>query len=240
MSGDSLIRRANLKALGYTPTDLAKLVGKSSQYFRDLMEVPGKSFGEKTARNIEEKVGLLRGVLDLPEALTTLQKWRSEKKDTGEAMLAQVKPKLVKRDLNGLVIPEFSNMEITGKCPLLREQAGVIRSLTVSREWLSKNIKSHTGDENLCIVTGFGDSMKGMFNSGDPLIVDRGVTAVEFDSIYFFRVGDEGFIKRLQRVPGEGLRALSENKKYETWTIKADMDFEVFGRVLKAWHGEEF
>ena len=82
--------------------------------------------------------------------------------------------------------------------------------------------------------------MKGMFNSGDPLVVDRGVTTVEFDAVYFFRVGEEGFIKRLQRIPGEGLRVLSENKKYESWTIREGMDFEVFGRVLKAWQGEDF
>ena len=123
---------------------------------------------------------------------------------------------------------------------LLRDQPGVIQSWQVNSEWIQKNIKSHTGAANLCIVTGFGDSMKGMFNSGDPLVVDRGVTTVEFDAVYFFRVGEEGFIKRLQRIPGEGLRVLSENKKYESWTIRDGMDFEVFGRVLKAWQGEDF
>ncbi len=110
----------------------------------------------------------------------------------------------------------------------------------MSTEWVAKNIRSHTGSANLVIVTGFGDSMKGMFNSGDPLVVDTGVKTVEYDAVYFFRVGDEGFIKRLQRIPGEGLRVLSENKQYDAWTIKREMDFEVFGRVVKAWQGEDF
>lgn len=123
---------------------------------------------------------------------------------------------------------------------LLRDQPGVIQSWVVSAEWVQKNIKSHTGTGNLCIVTGFGDSMKGMFNSGDPLVLDKGVNSVEFDAVYFFRVENEGFIKRLQRIPGEGIRVLSENKKYDSWTIKSDMDFEVFGRVVKAWQGEDF
>jgi phage repressor protein C with HTH and peptisase S24 domain len=82
--------------------------------------------------------------------------------------------------------------------------------------------------------------MRGMYNSGDPLIVDKGVTTVEFDGVYFFRVGDEGFIKRLQRVPGQGLIAISENKAYRDWTIDGKMDFEVFGRVLRAWHSEDY
>lgn len=107
-------------------------------------------------------------------------------------------------------------------------------------EWLRLNIKNATSKYNLKIVTGFGDSMKGMFNSGDPLIIDIGVKAVNFDSVYFFRVGNEGFIKRLQRIPGQGLRAISENKAYESWLISEDMDFEVFGRVLKLWQGVDF
>lgn len=93
---------------------------------------------------------------------------------------------------------------------------------------------------NLAIVTGFGDSMRGMFNPGDPLLVDRGVTSVDADAVYFFRVGEEGFIKRLQRIPGEGIRVKSVNPDYDTWTIKPDMDFEVFARVVKVWCGTDF
>lgn len=122
----------------------------------------------------------------------------------------------------------------------LRDQPGIIKCWTVTTEWLEKNIKSHTGSKNLSIVTGFGDSMRPMFQPGDPIVIDRGVTSVDFDGIYFFRVGSEGFLKRLQRIPGEGLRVISENKAYESWTIKPDMDFEVFGRVLKVWCSEEF
>lgn len=74
---------------------------------------------------------------------------------------------------------------------------------------------------------------------GDPLLPNGwGVKTIEFDAIYFFRVENEGFIKRLQRVPGQGLLALSENKSYRDWVIRPDMDFEVFGRVLKLWRGD--
>lgn len=139
-----------------------------------------------------------------------------------------------------LVIPQFDAGGSMGGGLVLRDQPGVIQSWNVSEEWVEKNIKSHTGSQNLCIVTGFGDSMKGMFNSGDPLVIDKGITSVDFDAVYFFRVEEEGFIKRLQRIPGEGVRVLSENKKYDSWTIKPGMDFQVFGRVVKAWQGEDF
>jgi phage repressor protein C with HTH and peptisase S24 domain len=127
-----------------------------------------------------------------------------------------------------------------GKGLVLRGESGQITGWRVTPEWLNKNVPSNTGNNNLAIVTGFGDSMRGMFNSGDPLLVDSGVKSLDYDGVYFFRIGDEGFIKTLQRIPGEGVRVISENKKYETWTITSDMDFEVFGRVLKVWKSEEF
>lgn len=123
---------------------------------------------------------------------------------------------------------------------LLRDQPGQITGFKVNSEWMNKNVPSNTGKENLAIVTGFGDSMRGMFNSGDPLLIDTGVRSLDYDGVYFFRVGNEGFIKRLQRIPGDGIRAISTNKEYESWTITKDMDFEVFGRVLKVWNSEDF
>ncbi|MBV7482498.1 LexA family transcriptional regulator [Bordetella sp. BOR01] len=122
----------------------------------------------------------------------------------------------------------------------LKDQPGVIESWRVSREWLEKNVRGYSQVNSLCIVTGFGDSMRPMFNPGDPLILDSSVNSVDFDAVYFFRVGNEGFIKRLQRVPGKGLLAISENPAYRDWAIDATMEFEVFGRVLKVWRSEDF
>lgn len=82
--------------------------------------------------------------------------------------------------------------------------------------------------------------MQPLYNPGDPLLVDRGITTVDFDGVYFFRVGEEGFIKRLQRIPGQGILVISDNTKYRDWTIAANSDFEVFGKVVKAWRGEDF
>lgn len=123
---------------------------------------------------------------------------------------------------------------------VLRDQPGEIRGWEVTKEWLRKNVPNCTSHKNLAIVTGFGDSMRPLYNPGDPLLIDTGVVTVEYDAIYFFRVGDEGFIKRLQRIPGNGLVAISENPSYRDWTITSDMDFQVFGRVVKIWRGDDF
>ena len=143
-------------------------------------------------------------------------------------------------DESGYTISEYDASGSMGTGLILRDQSGSIKNWRVSSDWVGKNVKSYSSIDNLCIVTGFGDSMRPMFNSGDPLLLDSGVKSVEFDAVYFFRVGDEGFIKRLQRIPGDGIRAISENKSYESWTIREDMDFEIFGQVLKAWRSEDF
>lgn len=95
---------------------------------------------------------------------------------------------------------------------------------------------------NLCIVNGFGDSMFDIYIPGDPLLVDKGVTSCDFDGVYFFRVGDEGYIKQLQRIPTEDgmiVRAKSLNPTYDPFDITGKMDFEVFGKVLTVWRSEQ-
>lgn len=94
--------------------------------------------------------------------------------------------------------------------------------------------------QHLCVITALGDSMRPLFNPGDPLLVDVAATTVEGDSLYHFRIGDEQFVKRLQRIPGQGLRVLSANKDYEPWTVTPSMDFQVLGRVVKVWKSEDF
>ena len=226
-----LIRIAKLKEFALSrglvgPVALGKVIGKKANQTSDLLS--GKApFGEKVARSIEVSAELPENWLD------------SDAGDTAKVIkIDSIRNKKSKPD--ELVIPQFETGGAMGSGLLLRDQPGVIQRWVVNAEWIQKNIKSHTGAANLCIVTGFGDSMKGMFNSGDPLVLDKGVNSVEYDAVYFFRVAEEGFIKRLQRIPGEGLRVLSENKKYDSWTIKPGMDFEVFGRVVKAWQGEDF
>lgn len=123
---------------------------------------------------------------------------------------------------------------------------GHIRSWRVTHEWLRINVPSHTGVKNLAIVTGFGPSMKPMFNPGDPLLVDTGVKVVDHEGVYFFRVGDEGFIKLIQRVPefdgpGVRLRVISKNPDFPPYDISPkNPHFEVLGKVLTVWRSEQF
>lgn len=57
--------------------------------------------------------------------------------------------------------------------------------------------------------------------------------------MYFFRFENEGYVKRLQRI-GRSILVISDNSNYRDWQITPEDDFEVFGRVVKAWCSEEF
>lgn len=152
--------------------------------------------------------------------------------------------RLEKKKSDDITIRQFETGGAMGAGIELRDQPGIIQSWRVNPEWLERNVRAHSNAKNLCIVTGFGDSMQPLFNPGDPLLVDTGVSVVDFDSIYFFRIGNDGYVKRLQRIPTEEglvIRAISENRDaYEPFNITKKMDFQVLGRVLKVWRSQDF
>ncbi|MDF3823384.1 S24 family peptidase, partial [Leptospira sp. 96542] len=143
-----------------------------------------------------------------------------------------------------LSIPQYETGSRVSEGHLVLEgkQPGAIKSWRVDLEWLRMNVRHYTSVQNLCIVTGFGPSMRPRFNPGDPLLMDKGITSMDVDGVYFFRVGDSGYIKQLQRIPSERgtiYRARSYNPDYEPFDITAKMDFQVFGKILTIWKSEQ-
>jgi len=228
-------RRANLKYLIEVrlpggQTELSGLTGFSLSQIGQWLMVDGpnaRNMGEKSARRIEDKCGLPHLWMDLSH---------TSEDDSGFSLLDKQ---------TGIVtIPRYETGGSMGDGIVLHDQPGVIESWRVTKEWLASNVRGYTSATNLCIVTGFGDSMRPTYNPGDPLIVDKGITTVEFDSVYFFRVGNHGYVKRLQRIPtveGLILKALSDNRDlYDPFEITPDMDFAVLGRVVQVWRREDY
>ena len=111
---------------------------------------------------------------------------------SGSGSLVLDSPHQPSTDDDDLRIPRFDTGGAMGAGVELRDQPGVIQSLRVSQEWLHRNVRHYTAANKLCVVTGFGDSMRPMFNPGDPLLVDLGVEKADIDGVFFFRVGNEG------------------------------------------------
>lgn len=218
-------------------------VAKRLRYFMRQVEITQSALARLSKVSQPTIARILAGRTPEPET-TTLMKLGRALGD--ELCLIQDNrdidiPSLLPRRDDDIIIEQYDaggRMGCNGL--ILQDQPGVISSWSVSKDWLRLNVKGWTNASKLCIVTGFGDSMRPMFAPGDPLLVDTSINTVDYDAVYFFRVGNEGFIKRLQRIPGEGLRVLSANRDfYEPWTVKPGMDFEVIGRVLKIWRDDD-
>jgi len=204
---------------------------------------------QSTIGNIESGIrGYGESIVDIAAALgVTPDYLRLQSNETGlvaEVHHAADAPASYK---NELVIRQFNTGGGMGRGFNLQDQPpGLIKSWSVDHEWFRLNVPAHTGLKNLCIVTGFGASMRPMFNPGDPLLVDTGVKVIDHEGVYFFRVGDEGFIKLVQRVPefdGPGivLRVISKNPDYAPFDLSPkNPHFEVLGKVLTVWRSEQY
>lgn len=218
-----------------TLTAAAKRFNLPARQLSDML-AERKSFGEKVARRMEQSYDAEKA----PGWLDSLDSLATNKDNHGTQITSEPHTQSKTGDIT---IAQYETGGSMGRGVLLSDQPGVIKEWKVSERWIQMNVQRITSARNLAIVTGFGPSMQPLFNPGDPLLLDRGITCVDTDGIYFFRVGTEGFVKQLQRIPtinGLLLRAKSYNTLYDPFDIIDGMDFEVFGRVVKVWKGEDF
>ena len=142
---------------------------------------------------------------------------------------------------NIIIVPRLDVAGSMGNGLALPSQhIDVVESMKVSKEYLARTV-SYSNASNLAIITGYGDSMEGTFSDGDLLLVDRGVNDLKVDAVYVLALGDELYIKRIQRRPDGSMAMLSDNPKYQPYEIKNGEaeKFQVLGRVLLAWNANK-
>lgn len=202
-----------------------------------------RALRDKALKRLEESTGKPEGWFDQPASNSL------DDQDTGQSVAQQANLPSNRQRNSGLVrIDQFDAGGGMGRSRVvLHEQPGAIKSWVVDKDWVRLNVKGYTSIDNLKIVTGFGPSMKPMFNPGDPLLVDVGVTHVDHEGVYFYRIGDDGYIKTLHRVPQEGggrlLIARSKNVADYPDPITINektMDFHVLAKVLTVWKSEQY
>lgn len=215
---------------------LARKIDKDASYVNRLFYPAGKAGAKGVGPDIQEACRL---AFNLPQGFWDMHPDEVLLDDTNMIRSAHS----LQNESNDVVIRQFETGGSMGRGIVLAEQPGVIKEWRVSDRWAQENVHRITATKNLAIVTGFGPSMQPLFNPGDPLLVDCGINRADIDGIYFFRVGEEGFVKQIQRIPTAGgliLRAKSYNTLYDPFDIVTGMDFQVFGRVVKVWEGKEF
>lgn len=243
------VRRRNLKALmdreyngiRGAQSRLAERLGKPQNFISRCLAAPGKAgaktIGEDFAREIEAAFGLERYAMDDQALLQGAPVANKEEKESNviAADFSQ------KRARDGEIdIPHYDVRAAMGAGQVLpSDYIETIRHVTVSLEFLRSQGVSCTQPDNLGMITGFGESMNKTFTSGDPLIIDKGVTSVVTDGVYLFTLSGALFVKRLQIIPG-GIRVISDNDAYPPYDITgADLKHLVIhARVLLAWRSQ--
>ncbi|EEG23916.1 Uncharacterized HTH-type transcriptional regulator HI_1476 [Eikenella corrodens] len=107
-------------------------------------------------------------------------------------------------------------------------------TLAFRRDWLEAFVT--TDFNNLSVVMVKGDSMAGVLNDKDAILVDHSRTEAS-DGLYALRIGNEIFVKRVQRLP-HALLVTSENPQYKPFEVplqngdNSDSSVSIIGKVV--------
>jgi len=103
--------------------------------------------------------------------------------------------------------------------------------IALSRQYLAQVLFASA--RNLCVISVRGDSMQPTLQSGDMVIVDKSVDEIH-DNIYLVRMGETLLVKRVQRIPKNQIRLLSDNPLYPPVDVSLE-EAVILGRVI--WFG---
>lgn len=109
-------------------------------------------------------------------------------------------------------------------------------TLAFKREWLQHNIGASSKD--LALIHVEGESMEPTLRPGDIILIDRRDTIAAREGIYVLRMDDALLVKRLQRLPGGNIKAISDNAAYSAFDLDQNEiknnGIAIIGRVVWA------
>lgn len=114
-------------------------------------------------------------------------------------------------------------------------------TLSVSADWAARELHLPASRlKGLRFITGYGDSMRPTFASGDVLLVDTAVHEANVDGIYVLSSAQQLFIKRVTRRL-DGVHEISSDNPAvrQTSVLNGDHRVDVLGRVVYVWNGRK-
>jgi len=106
----------------------------------------------------------------------------------------------------------------------------VVQSISIDKDKFQELFKCAPTD-SMKIINIKGDSMTPTFKDNDFILVDIANITLS-DGVFVFRVNDELYVKRLQRLPNKVV-ALSDNSNYIPFDLPENT--EIVARVVCAW-----
>lgn len=106
--------------------------------------------------------------------------------------------------------------------------------LAFRKDWITRT--SLTAKDLVALNTN-GDSMFPTIPENATILIDKSRNAAKDGKIYVIRIGEQLYVKRVQWLPPDGLRLISDNKeRYDPIDLtKADLDssdVEIYGQVI--------
>lgn len=223
-------RRANLLALINQYGSIAELNAATGRKRQDasLSLVKSKAIGyrgktrnmgDRLARTIEEKLHLPRG-------------WMDAEHDG-----------IVASDLDipkhsGVMVHVLENWASMGDGNDSQDQDIIVGSIELASSFVKKI--PHTSDNNLSIITGYGDSMSPTIEPGDKVLVDTWVREFLSGGIYVLRSCGKLFLKRVS-LKLNGVPVISSDNPSIKLAeeLNGESEVETVGKVIYVWHGRQ-
>lgn len=137
-----------------------------------------------------------------------------------------------------LSIPQFNVRGAMGSGQLPADYVEIIRHVTMHKSHLEMLGVTYSSPENLAIMTGWGQSMKGTINHGEPVIVDRGIVTFIGDGVYAFTWDGLVYLKRLQKESKTHFRIISDNRNHDPISVPIG-EVIIHARALVAWNANK-
>lgn len=131
-------------------------------------------------------------------------------------------------------VPRYDIQAAAGHGRLVGDEKPMF-AMAFRRYWIENYVTRDT--KNLSVISVKGDSMEGVLNDGDSILINHGET-VPRDGLYVLRINENLLVKRLQLMPGGIVNVISANEAYPAFEIDLNHltdDVAIIGRV--EWFG---
>ena len=133
-------------------------------------------------------------------------------------------------------IPRYAAKASAGHGADTQDCGKPLFSMAFRRYWIKHYLRADPA--NLAVISVKGDSMDGVLNDRDAILIDLSDVAPT-GGLYVVRQGVDLMVKRVQKVSGGRLLLLSANPAYVPVEVDParELDFAVVGRVV--WFGRQ-
>lgn len=131
-------------------------------------------------------------------------------------------------------VPRYDIQAAAGHGQLIGDEQPMF-AMAFRRYWIENYVTRDI--KNLSVISVKGDSMEGVLNDGDTILINHGQTTPR-DGLYVLRLNENLLVKRLQLIPGGIVNVISANEAYPTFEIDLKNptdDVAIIGRV--EWFG---